>query len=63
MIDDNSEIFPFVSIGSAPPRFKNTKGESTSIKIGKNCKIREYVATVNLGTSGGGEFKTDNCLY
>ena len=61
-IDDNSEIFPFASIGSAPQDLKY-KGESTSIIIGKNCKIREYV-TINLGTDGGGGITKigDNCL-
>ena len=38
-IDDNTEIFPFVSIGSIPQDLKYN-GEKTSIKIGKNCKIR-----------------------
>ena len=52
LIDDNTEIFPFVSIGSIPQDLKYN-GEKTSIKIGKNCKIREYV-TINLGTNGGG---------
>ena len=51
-IDDNTEIFPFVSIGSIPQDLKYN-GEKTSIKIGKNCKNKEYV-TINLGTNGGG---------
>ena len=62
VIGDNTEIFPFVSIGSIPQDLKY-KGEKTKIKIGSNCKIREYV-TVNIGTDGGGGLTTvgDNCL-
>lgn len=61
-IGDNTEIFPFVSIGSIPQDLKY-KGEETSIKIGNNCKIREYV-TINLGTNGGGGITTigNDCL-
>ena len=61
-IGDNTEIFPFVSIGSIPQDLKY-KGEKTKVKIGSNCKIREYV-TVNLGTEGGGKLTSigDNCL-
>ncbi len=59
---ENSEIFPFASIGTKPQDLKY-KGEKTRIVIGKNCKIREYV-TVNLGTEGGGGITSvgDNCL-
>ena len=59
---ENSEIFPFASIGTTPQDLKY-KGEKTRIVIGKNCKIREYV-TVNLGTEGGGGITSvgDNCL-
>ncbi len=61
-IGDNTEIFPYVSIGSIPQDLKY-KGEKTSIKIGNNCKIREYV-TINLGTDGGGgiTFIGNDCL-
>ena len=61
-IGDNTEIFPFVSIGSIPQDLKY-KGEKTKVRIGSNCKIREYV-TVNIGTSGGGGLTSigDNCL-
>ena len=61
-IGENTEIFPFASIGSIPQDLKY-KGEISSVKIGKNCKIREYV-TVNLGTKGGGGITSvgDNCL-
>ncbi len=61
-IGENTEIFPFTSIGSIPQDLKY-KGEKTKVKIGSNCKIREYV-TVNIGTDGGGGLTTvgDNCL-
>ena len=61
-IGENTEIFPFASIGSSPQDLKY-KGEPTTIQIGKNCKIREYV-TINPGTNGGGKITSvgDNCL-
>ena len=60
-IGENTEIFPFTSIGSIPQDLKY-KGEKTKVKIGSNCKIREYV-TVNIGTDGGGGLTVgDNCL-
>ena len=61
-VGNNTEIFPFVSIGSIPQDLKY-KGEKTKIKIGSNCKLREYV-TVNIGTEGGGQLTSigHNCL-
>ena len=61
-IGENTEIFPFSSIGTIPQDLKYV-GEKTFIKIGDNCKIREYV-TINLGTAGGGGVTSisDNCL-
>ncbi len=61
-IGENTEIFPFASLGSSPQDLKY-KGEVSSIQIGKNCRIREYV-TINPGTKGGGEITSvgDNCL-
>ena len=62
-ISDDSEIYPFASIGSNPQSFK-FKGEKTKILIGKNNKIREYV-TINPGTQYGGGVTMigDNCLF
>ena len=56
-------IYPFASIGNDPQDLKYN-GEETSLVIGNNNKIREYV-TINPGTSGGGsQTKTgDNCLF
>ncbi|MAZ46052.1 MAG: acyl-[acyl-carrier-protein]--UDP-N-acetylglucosamine O-acyltransferase [Rickettsiales bacterium] len=61
-IGENTEIYPFASIGSSPQDLKY-KGEITTIQIGKNCRIREYV-TINPGTNGGGKVTSvgDNCL-
>lgn len=47
-IGENTEIFPFCSIGKAPQDLKYA-GEATKLIIGKNNKIREYV-TINTGT-------------
>ena len=62
-VGSNTKIFPFASIGTQPQDLK-FKGEKTTLEIGKNNLIREYV-TINPGTAGGGS-KTiigDNCLF
>ena len=51
-IGENTEIFPFASIGAAPQHVKYA-GEDTRLEIGRNCVIREY-ATANPGTAAGG---------
>ena len=51
-IGKNNEIFPFASIGTNPQDLKY-KGESNSIIIGDNNKLREYV-NINPGTTQGG---------
>jgi UDP-N-acetylglucosamine acyltransferase len=43
-------IYPFAAIGHAPQDLKY-KGEESSLSIGADCVIREYV-TVHPGTSG-----------
>jgi len=61
-IGKGTKIFPFASIGTQPQDLKY-KGESSSLEIGENNTIREYV-TINPGTQGGGS-KTvigNNCL-
>ena len=63
IIGSGTKIFPFASIGTQPQDLK-FKGEKSSLEIGKNNIIREYV-TINPGTAGGGS-KTiigDNCLF
>ena len=62
-IGKGTKIFPFASIGTQPQDLK-FNGEKSTLEIGKNNMIREYV-TINPGTAGGGS-KTiigDNCLF
>ena len=63
IVGKGTKIFPFASIGTQPQDLK-FKGEKTSLVIGENNLIREYV-TINPGTKGGG-LKTligNNCLF
>lgn len=62
-IGKETKIFPFASIGTKPQDLK-FRNEKSTLVIGKNNTIREYV-TINPGTEGGG-LKTiigDNCLF
>ena len=61
-IGENTEIFPFASIGAAPQHVRYA-GEDTRLEIGRNCVIREY-ATANPGTVAGGGLTTigDDCM-
>ncbi len=61
-IGKGNKIYPFVSIND--PQDLKYNGEETSLVIGDNNRIREYV-TINPGTIGGGG-KTiigNNCLF
>ena len=62
-IGTRTKIFPFASIGTQPQDLKY-KGEKSSLAIGINNIIREYV-TINPGTEGGGGVTKigDNCLF
>lgn len=51
-IGEGTRIFPFASIGLEPQDMKY-KGEESSLEIGRDNTIREYV-TINPGTAGGG---------
>ena len=51
-IGDDTEIYPFGSIGLAPQDLKY-QGEPTRLVIGKRNIFREFV-TINRGTRGGG---------
>jgi UDP-N-acetylglucosamine acyltransferase len=51
-IGDDTEIFPFASIGQIPQDMK-FKGEETKLVIGGRNIFREFV-TINRGTRGGG---------
>lgn len=61
-IGDNTEIFPFASIGTAPQHIKYA-GEETRLEIGSSCVVREYV-TANPGTVAGGGVTVigNNCM-
>lgn len=61
-IGDNTEVFSFASLGSKPQDLKFA-GESSTVVIGKNNQIREYV-TIQPGTASGIMTTTvgDNCL-
>jgi UDP-N-acetylglucosamine acyltransferase len=62
-IGTNTRIFPFASIGHQPQDQKYN-GEPSSLVIGCNNVIREYV-TMNPGTEGGGMVTRigNNCLF
>jgi UDP-N-acetylglucosamine acyltransferase len=51
-IGDETEIFPFASIGLIPQDLK-FRGEETRLSIGRRNIFREFV-TINRGTMGGG---------
>lgn len=51
-IGEQTEIYPFASIG-LPPQDLKYKGEPSRLVIGRRNRIREYV-TMNPGTEGGG---------
>jgi UDP-N-acetylglucosamine acyltransferase len=61
-IGDETNIFPFVSIG-LPPQDLKFAGEASQTEIGKRNRIREFV-TIHRGTLGGGAItKTgDDCF-
>lgn len=61
-IGDDTQIFPFASIGF-PPQDLKFRGEPSTLVIGKRNTIREYV-TINPGTEGGGMITKigDDCL-
>ncbi|HLA95045.1 MAG TPA: acyl-ACP--UDP-N-acetylglucosamine O-acyltransferase [Pyrinomonadaceae bacterium] len=52
IVGDETQIFPFASIGLAPQDLKYA-GEPTATEIGKRNHIREFV-TIHRGTAGGG---------
>ncbi|MGE0109907.1 MAG: acyl-ACP--UDP-N-acetylglucosamine O-acyltransferase [Bdellovibrionales bacterium] len=62
-IGEGTVIYPFASIGTQPQDLKY-HGEKSSLEIGKNNQIREYV-TMNPGTEGGGMVTcvADNGLF
>lgn len=51
-VGDETEFFPFASIG-LPPQDLKYRGEPTTLEIGKRNIFREFV-TIHRGTAGGG---------
>jgi UDP-N-acetylglucosamine acyltransferase len=62
-IGAGTNIYPFASIGH-PPQDLKYKGEPSTLEIGRDNVIREYV-TMNPGTEGGGMVTRvgDGCLF
>jgi UDP-N-acetylglucosamine acyltransferase len=62
-IGEGTRIFPFAAIGFETQDLKY-EGEPSTLEIGRNNTIREYV-TMNPGTTGGGMITRvgDNCLF
>lgn len=52
VIGARTRIYPFSSIGH-PPQDLKFEGEPSTVTIGTDCVLREYV-TINPGTAGGG---------
>jgi UDP-N-acetylglucosamine acyltransferase len=61
-IGQDTHIFPFASIGLAPQDLKY-RGEPAETRVGRGCRIREFV-TIHRGTEGGGMLTEvgDDCL-
>ncbi|MET0649229.1 MAG: acyl-ACP--UDP-N-acetylglucosamine O-acyltransferase [Pyrinomonadaceae bacterium] len=61
-VGDDTQVFPFVSIGLAPQDLKY-RGEPAETRVGRRCRLREFV-TVHRGTEGGGMLTSigDDCL-
>jgi UDP-N-acetylglucosamine acyltransferase len=61
-IGEGTHIYPFASIG-LPPQDTKYKGEETSLKIGSNNLIREYVTIHRASVDGDGLTEVgDNCF-
>src|SRR5918998_225234 len=61
-VGDETHVFPFASIGLEPQDLKY-RGEPAETRVGKRCRLREFV-TVHRGTEGGGMLTSvgDDCL-
>lgn len=62
-IGARTQIYPFASIGQ-PPQDLKYRGEPSTLEIGTDTLIREYV-TMNAGTEGGGMVTRigNNCTF
>ncbi len=62
-IGDNTVIYPFASIGTAPQDL-SYKGQKTKAVIGKDCIIKEYVTINRAAGDDGAVTKVGNkCLF
>ncbi|MFL6336762.1 MAG: acyl-ACP--UDP-N-acetylglucosamine O-acyltransferase, partial [Pyrinomonadaceae bacterium] len=61
-IGDETHVFPFASVGLEPQDLKY-RGEPAETRVGRRCRIREFV-TIHRGTEGGGMLTSvgDDCL-
>lgn len=61
-IGEETHVFPFASVGLEPQDLKY-RGEPAETRIGRRCRLREFV-TVHRGTEGGGMLTSigDDCL-
>jgi UDP-N-acetylglucosamine acyltransferase len=61
-IGDDTHVFPFASVGLEPQDLKY-RGEPAETRVGRRCRIREFV-TIHRGTEGGGMLTSvgDDCL-
>ncbi|MBV9926527.1 MAG: acyl-ACP--UDP-N-acetylglucosamine O-acyltransferase [Acidobacteria bacterium] len=61
-IGEETHVFPFASLGLEPQDLKY-RGEPAETRVGKRCRLREFV-TVHRGTEGGGMLTSigDDCL-
>jgi UDP-N-acetylglucosamine acyltransferase len=62
-IGARTQIYPFASIGQ-PPQDLKYRGEPSTLEVGSDNLIREYV-TMNAGTEGGGMVTRigNNCTF
>src|SRR5258705_1303513 len=51
-IAEGTIVHQFATLGG-PPQHLRYAGEPTELRVGRNCRIREYV-TINRGTAMGG---------
>jgi UDP-N-acetylglucosamine acyltransferase len=61
-IGEETHVFPFASVGLEPQDLKY-RGEPAETRVGRRCRIREFV-TIHRGTEGGGMLTSvgDDCL-
>jgi len=60
-IGDGTKIGPFCHLGGMP-QDPNYSGEKTTLVIGKNCRLSNYVM-IDSGSKNGGTQIGDNCFF